>query len=161
MLPHLPASSVVVQVHECTGIPLLPLLGIHEGLAEAYGMLHMVTTASPVEGAFGILWWALLAGITGARIQLTLAAGLGQCVNHSSWGDSVDKGHLTATFTERIIFLLCKKKKKFNYSVFTQIPVNRSQKPCWFQLFVGVSHLSVNTSAGKLASLARYSCNSL
>lgn len=53
--PHLPASLVVVQVHECPGVPLLPLLGVHKGLAETHGVVHMVAAATPVKRALGVL----------------------------------------------------------------------------------------------------------
>ena len=94
--PHLPASSVVVQIHECPGVPLLSLFGIHKDLAEAHGMFHMVAAASPVEGALGVPRRALLGGIAGARVQLALAAGSRQRVNNSSRRDGVDEGYFSA-----------------------------------------------------------------
>lgn len=85
-----------MQVHERPGIPLLPLLGVHEGLAEAHRMLHVVTAAAPIEGALGVPRRALLRGIAGAGVQLALAAGSRQCINHTRRGDGIDEGRLTA-----------------------------------------------------------------
>lgn len=102
MPPHLPAGSVVVQVHERPGVPLLPLLGIHKGLAEAHGVLHVVTAATPVKRALGVPRRALLGGIAGAGVQLALAAGSRQRVNHTSRGDGVHEGHLAATWVVRM-----------------------------------------------------------
>ena len=90
-----------MQVHEGPGVPLLPFLGVHEGLAEAHGVLHVVTAAAPVEGALGIPRGALLSGIAGAGVQLTLAAGPRQRVHHTGRGDGVHEGHLAAACRER------------------------------------------------------------
>lgn len=94
--PHFPSSSVVVQVHERPGVPLLSLLGVHKGLAEAHGVLHVITAATPVERALGIPRRALLGGIAGAGVQLALAAGSCQRVNHTGRGDGVHEGHFAA-----------------------------------------------------------------
>lgn len=96
MTSHLSPGSVVVQVHERSGVPLLPLLGVHEGLAEAHGVLHVVAAAAPAEGAPGVPGRALLGGVAGAGVQVALAAGPGQRVHHAGGGEGVDEGHLPA-----------------------------------------------------------------
>lgn len=63
---HLPAGPVVVQVHQRSGVVLLPLLGIDKGLAEAHSVLHVVAAAPPGEGPPSVLRRAFLCGITGA-----------------------------------------------------------------------------------------------
>lgn len=50
-----PSCTIVVQVHECSGIPLLLLLGVNKCLGELDSMVHMVTTAAPIKGPFGIM----------------------------------------------------------------------------------------------------------
>lgn len=90
-----PSSSIVVQVHEGSRIPLLLLFSINKCLGELDGMVHVVTTASPIKGPFGIMWRALFSRVTGAGVQLALTAGSGQCVDHACWGDGIHKGCLT------------------------------------------------------------------
>lgn len=85
-----------MQVHERPGVPLLSLLGVHKGLAEPHGVVHMVTAATPVESPLGVPRRALLGGIAGAGVQLALAAGSCQRVNHTGRGDGVHEGHLAA-----------------------------------------------------------------
>lgn len=93
-----PSCTIVVQVHERSCIPLLLLLGINKRLSELDGMVHVVTTATPVKGPFGIMWWAFFSRIAGARVQLALTAGSGQCVDHACWGDGIHKGSLTTVW---------------------------------------------------------------
>lgn len=93
-----PSCTIIVQVHERSCIPLLLLLGINKCLSELDGMVHVVTTATPVKGPFGIMWWAFFSRIAGARVQLALTAGSGQCVDHACWGDGIHKGSLTTVW---------------------------------------------------------------
>lgn len=73
---YLAAGSVVMQVHERPSVPLLPLLGVHKGLAEAHGVLHVVAAAAPAEGALGVPRQALPGRVAGAGVQqLPLTAG--------------------------------------------------------------------------------------
>ena len=85
-----------MQVHERSGVPLLPLFGVHEGLAEAQGVVHVVAAAAPAEGPPGVPGRALLGGVAGAGVQVALAAGSCQGVNHAGGGDGVYEGHLAA-----------------------------------------------------------------
>lgn len=93
-----PSRTIVVQVHKCSCVPLLFLLGIDKRLGELDGVIHMVTTAAPVKGSFGIMWWTLFSRVTGAGVQLSLTASSGQCVDHACWGDGVHKGSLTTAW---------------------------------------------------------------
>lgn len=95
---YLASGSVVVQVHEGPSVPLLPLLGVHKGLAEAHGVVHVVAAAAPAEGALGVPRRALPGGVAGAGVQLALAAGACQRVDHAGRGEGVHEGHLSAAW---------------------------------------------------------------
>lgn len=65
MAPYLPAGSVVVHVHQRSGVLALPLLGIHECPRKLDPIVNVVTAAAPVESALAVLGGPLLLGITG------------------------------------------------------------------------------------------------
>lgn len=64
----LPSSSVVVKVHQGSGILAFPLLGIYKGTGKLDPVVNIVTAATPVEGAFAVLGTSFLLWITGAGL---------------------------------------------------------------------------------------------
>lgn len=66
--PYLPSSSVVVKVHQGSGILAFPLLGIYKGTGKLDPVVNIVTAATPVEGAFAVLGTSFLLWITGAGL---------------------------------------------------------------------------------------------
>lgn len=63
--PYLPAGSVVVHVHQRSGVLALPLLGVHERPRKLDPIVNVVAAAAPVESALAVLGGPLLLGITG------------------------------------------------------------------------------------------------
>lgn len=64
----LPSSSVVVKIHQGSGILAPPLLGIDKRTGEFDPVVDIVTAATPVEGAFAVLGTSFLLWITGTGL---------------------------------------------------------------------------------------------
>lgn len=93
---HHPPTAVVVQVHQCPGILHLFLLGIHEGFGEADPVVDVVAAAAPVELPALVLGAAPLERVTAAHLEVPLAAGPRDGIDHPGRGDGVDEGGLPA-----------------------------------------------------------------
>lgn len=63
--PYLPASSVVVKIHQGSCIFPLPFLGIHKCTGKFDPIVNVITAATPVEDALAVLGSSLLLWITG------------------------------------------------------------------------------------------------
>lgn len=61
----LPASSVVVEIHQGSGVLPLPFLGIHKRTGKFDPIVNVITAAAPVEDALAVLGSSLLLWITG------------------------------------------------------------------------------------------------
>ena len=78
-----------MQVHQSTCVADLPLLGVDEHAGEAAAVAHVVGAAAPVEGAALVASRAALGGVTGTVVQLALAAGPRDGVDHARRRDGV------------------------------------------------------------------------
>lgn len=66
--PYLPSSSVVVKIHQGSGILSFPFLGIYKCTGEFDPVVNVVTTAAPVEGTFAVLATPFLLWIAGTGL---------------------------------------------------------------------------------------------
>lgn len=98
---HLPSCTVVVEVHQRPGVLPFPFLGIHEGPGELNAIVNVVAAAAPVEAALVVLGRALLLGVTGAGLQLSLAARPRDGKHNASGGDGVDERGLPAACNKK------------------------------------------------------------
>lgn len=64
----LPSSSVVVKIHQGSGILSFPFLGIYKCTGEFDPVVNVVTTAAPVEGTFAVLATPFLLWIAGTGL---------------------------------------------------------------------------------------------
>lgn len=94
---HHPPAAVVVQVHQRPGILHFLLLGIHKGFGEPDPVVDVVAAAAPVELPALVLGAAPLERVAAAGLQVPLAAGSGDGIDHTCRGDGVDEGGLPAT----------------------------------------------------------------
>lgn len=63
--PYLPAGSVVVKIHQGSGILAFPFLGIHKRSGKLDPIVNVITAATPVKSALVILGGSLLLWVTG------------------------------------------------------------------------------------------------
>ena len=80
---HHPPAAVIVQVHQRPRVFDLLLLGVHEGLGELDAVVDVVAAAAPVKVAPVVAGPAPLVGVAVARLELPLAAGSGNGIDHS------------------------------------------------------------------------------
>lgn len=97
-LAHHPPTAVVVKIHQGTGVFHHPLLGIYKGLCEFNAEVDVVAASAPVEGASVVARLPSLVAVTVADLQLPLAAGPGNGVDHSSGRDGVHKRCLSTAW---------------------------------------------------------------
>lgn len=65
---YLPSSSVVVKIHQGSGILPFPFLGIYKCTGKLDPIVNVVTAATPVKGAFAVLGTSFLLWVTGAGL---------------------------------------------------------------------------------------------
>lgn len=121
---HLPSCAVVVEVHQRPGVLPFPLLGIHEGPGELNAIVDVVAAAAPVKAALAVLGRALLLRVTGAGLQLSLAARPCDGKHNASRGDGVDERGLPAA---------CNKKQALDMAVVLSVssqPSSIAQPVC-------------------------------
>lgn len=93
---HHPPAAVVMQVHQCPGVLHFLLLGIHKGFGKPDAIVDVVAAATPVELPALVLGAAPLERVAAAGLQVPLAAGSGDGIDHPRRGDGVDEGGLPA-----------------------------------------------------------------
>lgn len=64
----LPAGSVVVKIHQGSGVLSFPFLGVHKCSGKLDPIVNVVTAATPVEGALAVLGCSLLLRVTGTGL---------------------------------------------------------------------------------------------
>lgn len=99
--PHRSAAAVVVQVHEGPRVPARPLFGVDEGFGKVNPVADVVAAAAPVELPSLVLGPPSLVRVAVARLELPLAAGAGQCVDHARRGDGVDERRFATAWERR------------------------------------------------------------
>lgn len=97
-LAHHPPTAVVMKIHQSTGVFHHPLLGINKGPCEFNAEVDVVAAPAPVEGASVVARLPSLITVTVADLQLPLAAGPGNGVDHSSGRDGVHKRCLSTAW---------------------------------------------------------------
>lgn len=95
---HHSPTAVVVKVHHGAGIFHHQLLGVHKVLGEFNAKLDVVAAAAPVEAASVVARIASLPAVAAAVLQLPLAAGPGNGIDHSSGGDGVHERCLSTAW---------------------------------------------------------------
>lgn len=87
-----------MKVHHGAGVFHHQLLGVDEVLGEFDAKFDVVAAAAPVEAASVVAGLASLFAVAAAVLQLPLAAGPGNGVDHSSRGDGIHKRCLSAAW---------------------------------------------------------------
>lgn len=65
---YLPSSSVVVKVHQGSGILPFPFLGVYKRTGELDPIVNVVAAATPVKGAFAVLGTSFLLWVAGTGL---------------------------------------------------------------------------------------------
>lgn len=65
---YLPSGSVVVKVHQGSGILPFPFLGVYKRTSELDPIVNVVAAATPVKGAFAVLGTSFLLWVTGTGL---------------------------------------------------------------------------------------------
>lgn len=80
---HHPSAPVVVQIHQRAGVLHHFFPRVHERLCNFDAIVDVVAAPAPVEAARGVARSAVLLGVAVAALQLPLAAGPGNGIDHS------------------------------------------------------------------------------
>lgn len=87
-----------MEVHHSAGVLHHQLSGVHKVLGKFDAEFDVVAAAAPVETASFVAGLASLFAVAAAVLQLPLAAGPGNGVDHSSRGDGVHERCLSAAW---------------------------------------------------------------